>query len=412
MPQSANVRFNFFRFLRCHQANAAYLRQVTKVNSMGKAPDIGSRQYFPNLNALRFLAASMVLVGHTEQIKGFHGFKCYFHKFPFLFQGGHLAVIFFFVLSGFLITHIIRSKLDAHRFSVSNFYKKRIVRIWPLYYFIVILGMFVIPHIDVLQHNTEYVDRLSDLTPEQLTWTRIFYFSVLPNLSLFFGTFEYLGHTWSIGVEEQFYLIWPLLMKWFRNRTMQLLLAVIGSVWAMRYLFGVQEWNVLHTFISVFRIDSMAIGGLSAIVLLHYPKLKKYLVNRVTELAALAIIFGFYVSCTHFGEYSDEVYSMLFSLVIVNAAANPKTVIRLEQFRPLGYLGQVSYGIYMYHPITAMLSLLLFNAIRPSYMASLASNLAFYALVFMVSAAVAIASYELVEKPIMDWGRKKWLRPV
>lgn len=368
--------------------------------------------YFPNLNALRFIAASMVLVGHTEQIKGFHEYKCYFHEFPFIFQGGHLAVIFFFVLSGFLITHIIKTKLKVDKFSVSNFYKKRVVRIWPLYYFIVILGLFVIPNIGIMAHNSEWVDSLSQLNSEELTWTTIFYLIVLPNLSLFFGTFEYIGHTWSIGVEEQFYLIWPLLMRFFKNNTTKLLFGVLAVVWSMRYVTGLLEWNIFHTFISVFSIDSMAIGGLSAIVLLEYPTVKKYLVNTWIELAAIAAVFGFYVSNTHFGSISDELYSVLFSLIIVNAAANPKTIIKLEWLKPLGYLGQVSYGIYMYHPITAMLSLLLFNAITGSYMASLASNLAFYALVFVVSCGVSIASYELVEKRIMNWGRKKWLKKI
>lgn len=371
-----------------------------------------SLTYFPNLNALRFIAASMVLIGHTEQIKGFHNFKCYFHEFPFIFQGGHLAVIFFFVLSGFLITHIIKTKLSADKFSVSNFYKKRIVRIWPLYYFIIVLGLFVIPNLSFLAHNSEWVDSLDQLNAQELTWTRIFYFIVLPNLSLFFGTFEYIGHTWSIGVEEQFYLIWPLLMRFFKNNTTKLLFGVLVVVWSLRFVTEILEWNILHTFISVFSIDSMAIGGLSAIVLLNYPKVKQYLVNTYTEILALAAVIGFYVSNTHFGSFSDELYSILFSLIIVNAAANPKTIIRLEWIKPLGYLGQVSYGIYMYHPITAMLSLLLFEAITGSYMASLASNIAFYAIVFVVSCGISILSYELVEKQIMNWGRKKWLRKV
>jgi peptidoglycan/LPS O-acetylase OafA/YrhL len=380
--------------------------------AMSKEKGTSQQTYFPNLNALRFIAASMVLVGHTEQIKGFHNYKCYLHEFPFIFQGGHLAVIFFFVLSGFLITHIIKTKLNSNKFSVSNFYKKRVVRIWPLYYFIIVMGLYVIPQLGFMAHNSEWVDSLSQLNSEELKWTTIFYFVVLPNLSLFYGTFEYLGHTWSIGVEEQFYLIWPLLMKWFRKNTLGLLLGVIGIVWSLRWLFGMLEWNVLHVFLNIFRIDSMAIGGLSALVILQYPKAKKLFVNTWTELLALATVVGFYGFNIHFGDYSDEAYSILFSLIIVNAACNSKTIIRLEKIIPLGYLGQVSYGIYMYHPITSMLSLLLFQAIWPSYMASFTSNIVFYGLVFFVSSAISILSYELVEKRIMNWGRKRWLNPV
>ncbi|MFM1876175.1 MAG: hypothetical protein RL266_1912 [Bacteroidota bacterium] len=371
----------------------------------------GLATYFPNLNALRFIAASMVLIGHTEQIKGFHGYKCYFHQFPWLFQGGHLAVIFFFVLSGFLITHIIKAKLLENNFSVSNFYKKRIVRIWPLYYFIVVLGLYIIPQASFMAHNSEFVDSLSQLNANQRGWSTAFFLIVLPNLSLFFGTFEYIGHTWSIGVEEQFYLIWPLLMKWFRTASMKLLLGVLMVVWTTRYVSGALDWPLLHGFISVFKIDAMTVGGISAIIIIEFPVIKKFLVNRITEVLSLLIVAAFYFTDSHFGPISDEVYAVLFSIIIVNVACNPRTFIRLEKWKPLNYLGQVSYGIYMYHPITSMLSLLLFNAIRPSYMASLASNVVFYTLVFAISCGTAIISYELVEKRIMNWGRKRWLKP-
>ncbi len=353
--------------------------------------------HFPNLNALRFMAASMVLVGHTEQIKGWHGYKSYFLQFPFLFQGGHLAVIFFFVLSGFLITHIIRQKSLVNKFSVSDFYKKRIIRIWPLYYFIIMLGLYVLPQIGFMAHDSEWVDSLSKLNPRELNEATFFYFLVLPNISMHYGVFEYLGHTWSIGVEEQFYLIWPLLMKSFKTSMTALLLTVIGSVWVFRVMTEIFDWRALGAFISMFRIDSMAIGGVSAIILTDHVWLKKYVLNRWIELSAILIVVVFYFSNVHFGIISDEVYSILFSLIIINAAAFPQTAIKLERFRLIGYLGQVSYGIYMYHPIVAMLALLIFNYIHPSYMASLTSNLVFYGLVFGMSIATATAYYELVE---------------
>lgn len=182
---------------------------------------------------------------------------------------------FFFVLSGFLITHIIKIKLTEDKFSVSNFYKKRVVRIWPLYYFIVVLGLFILPRLSFMAHNSQWVDTLDTLSASEFRWTTFYYLLVLPNISLFFGVFEYWGHTWSIGVEEQFYLIWPLLMKWFRNHTLRLLLGVIIVVWTLRFLSAGMDWDLLHAFWTIVRIDSMAIGGLSAIILLKYPSAKK-----------------------------------------------------------------------------------------------------------------------------------------
>lgn len=368
-----------------------------------------ARTYFPNLDALRFIAASMVVLSHTEQIKGFHGYKCYRFVYPTLFQGGHLAVIFFFALSGFLITHIIKNNLNDNNFSVSNFYKKRVVRIWPLYYLIVLVGLFVIPNISFMHHNVQWVDTLTDLTAEEYTWTTLLYLLVLPNISLFFGVFEYLGHTWSIGVEEQFYLIWPLLMKWFKSQILRLLISVLIVIWSVRLFSGILDLQILQAFMNIFKIDAMAMGGIAAIVVLEYPKYRAYLVNRWTELIAMTIAGMFYFTQTHFGIISDEVYSLLFAIIIVNAATNPKTILRLESIKPLGYLGKVSYGIYMYHPITGMLAIILFRSFHNSYLASLTSNLVFYGVVFFIASSVAIISYEFFEKPIMNAGRKKWL---
>ena len=105
------------------------------------------RIYFPNLNGLRFVAALLVIVHHIEQIKYIYGLPNNFSS-SFIQIIGELGVILFFVLSGFLITYLLLEEENrTQTIAVKNFYLRRILRIWPLYFFIVILALFILPNI-------------------------------------------------------------------------------------------------------------------------------------------------------------------------------------------------------------------------------------------------------------------------
>jgi len=119
-------------------------------------------------------------------------------------ETGKIAVICFFVLSGFLITYLLLAE-ERHTGSIStrDFYARRILRIWPLYYVLVLAAFFVFPRIPVFAGALKF--------PEESRARSFFlYMSIFPNLA---APFPYLGHLWSIGVEEQFYIAWPLLLK-------------------------------------------------------------------------------------------------------------------------------------------------------------------------------------------------------
>ena len=113
-----------------------------------------SRVYFPNLNGVRFLAALVVIIHHVEMGKFWFGQPNIYDK---SFVGGvfgQLGIIMFFVLSGFLITYLL---LEEHRktgtISIKDFYIRRMLRIWPVYYLIVILGFFVFPQISFFRYT-------------------------------------------------------------------------------------------------------------------------------------------------------------------------------------------------------------------------------------------------------------------
>src|SRR3954471_16382358 len=106
--------------------------------------------YFPNLNGLRFIAALLVIIHHTEQIKDLFGLNSHWKNYH-IWILGKLGVTLFFVLSGFLITYLLLTeKKEFNTIFIKNFYIRRILRIWPLYYLVTILSFFVLPHISFL----------------------------------------------------------------------------------------------------------------------------------------------------------------------------------------------------------------------------------------------------------------------
>ena len=107
-----------------------------------------SNIYFTGLNGLRFLAAMAVVITHIELIKGQMFCENLWSTNKLIFELGGLGVIFFFVLSGFLITYLLlEEKKVSGTVSVKKFYARRILRIWPLYYLIIVLGFFILPHL-------------------------------------------------------------------------------------------------------------------------------------------------------------------------------------------------------------------------------------------------------------------------
>src|SRR5215212_2881474 len=110
--------------------------------------------HFPGLNGLRFFAAMAVAVSHVELMKQYHDLpNAYDH--PAVYELGRLSVTLFFVLSGYLITYLLLAERKAtNTIAVRNFYIRRILRIWPLYYLIVLLAFFLFPRLGFMRVPT------------------------------------------------------------------------------------------------------------------------------------------------------------------------------------------------------------------------------------------------------------------
>ena len=322
----------------------------------------------------------------------------YWKIVPFIEIIGKLGVVLFFVLSGFLITYLLLVEEQSYKkISIKKFYIRRMLRIWPLYFIIIILALGVLPHIPIFTlpgFGKEVVYKDLGL--------KIFLFAIFfPNLVLsLLGIVPYAGHTWSIGTEEQYYLIWPVILRYFKKSRLALMVFItlaymlIAQFLYTRFADPLPYKNVIKAFWSSFNVDCMAIGGFFAILLFQKSKILKFILNKylfyITIIGvSILMIKGIYIPYIKY-----EFYSVLFGIIIINFAANDQIAISLEN-KPLNYLGNISYGIYMYHPIGIVLSLYLAVSIN------CVTNWLLYPLSVAATIIIASVSFKFIESPFL-----------
>jgi peptidoglycan/LPS O-acetylase OafA/YrhL len=368
-----------------------------------------TRLYFPGLNGLRFLAAGMVICSHIEQFKKDEGLPNV-ESNTLIGTMGEYGVSLFFVLSGFLITYLLlQEEKETGTVSIRNFYLRRVLRIWPLYYLLVILAFFVLPYF-LESGGAENVLRTS-------FWPKLVLFVLfLPNLALkILPVVPFASQAWSVGTEEQFYLLWPWILKRFRSSLPWILVGIpVGLLLLRKSLvflcshlpegFLNHLLTVLGKFLDTFNIEFMAIGGLAAWLLFHdKKKILSFLFHPASQLLLYGVILlSFTTGMFGHVKFRYLFNAILFAILILNLAANKKTLLRLENsfFR---FLGRISYGLYMYH---ALCFYLIFHAFR-GFIYSQALPLVngfLYLAVFALTALFAWLSYEFLEKRFL---RKK-----
>lgn len=308
----------------------------------------------PNLNPLRFFLASFVIIYHLPQLSKNQGLP-YFNDFP-IFQRGTEAVYMFFVLSGFLIIRLIYKAKILKEFSITNFYMRRILRILPLYYLIVIFG-FVFYNILLPFLNIPY-----EINYELKTGLLMTFFFV-PNIFASYSPGGILEILWSIGVEEQFYLaIAPLLYIINRYKILNVLI-LIFILYFIVFHYHNFEFLRKYSFVYFF----MIIGGIVAI-LEEKNKLNFIKKNRLIPVLVVIITLLFFITDLFLIEnlfLNNLFISILFSSFIYSISfANFNIEIRNKM---LDHLGKISYGIYMYHAIALNFVVFVFLKIQKNY---------------------------------------------
>ncbi len=360
-----------------------------------------------NLDGLRFISAWIVIICHFEVFKSYFGLTSYDGKF--YSNAGQISVTFFFELSGFLISYLlIREKKNNREGSISllKFYKRRIARIWPLYYFLVLFTFFVLRQLSFFQELPVHT-AFADNTHAAARLPGYIFF--LPNYTEYrFGSQLYLGQTWTLGVEEFFYLFFPIGLYFTPTRhvpkfLVALVLIFMGASLAIHsgilnpYLPGTSR-SILSVFLDKYRIYSFALGGLAAWYLLEgnakYPPLMKLLATRIASWILITFVFSLVITGTTFSLFTQQFYAVLFALFLFSINASGIR-FRLLNVPFIVYFGKISYGIYMLHSIAIVVVLRLIGPIEdfPVYL-----NVMWMLAATLLTILLSIISYELFEK--------------
>lgn len=329
-----------------------------------------------------------------------------------LFVGqGWVGVDLFFVLSGFLITGILVDTRDAQNY-FSGFYARRVLRIFPLYY-AVLAGVLVAA--SMLHPYPTQMPVAAD---------RKLYFVFLTNwLCLWKGHWgpNVLGHFWSLAVEEQFYLLWPVCVwltppKILKKLAIGLaaLALVIRVVWAMHG--GLGQGMVMMTF---GRMDSLLLGGVGAMVLRDRATMAR--VRGWLLPTALVMLGGYFSAIAMLHGQGEESqmrfvqtagFSMLalgFAAVVLLTADNECKKSRMQavlHHPVLVRLGAYSYGFYVFHvPVIGAAKLVLLPRVGNALENNGWLTLLLMAVLGLLTFAISAVSYEFFEKPILSLKR-------
>jgi peptidoglycan/LPS O-acetylase OafA/YrhL len=370
------------------------------------------------LDGLRGVACIAVFVDHVEQYAEWlsmpHGYG------PSLQALGRQGVELFFVLSGYLITYrMLREREATGRVSIPRFYLRRALRIWPLYYVAVFAVFQVVPwmvhHVagpTVRDASGWYLDGIPG--DGRLTW----YLLLLPHIAyvtlppVLCGT-----HLWSIGVEEQFYLLWPWLLRLAGRRPLAMFTIVVAASFALndalfpwgeslRPWLGDDNLESMRMYADHAHVEAMAIGAFVAWAAVHErPALERLASDPWTRaFAYIALPLGWYF----FRNWHTEIGpALIYAFALAALSHGPKS--RFLDWAPIRAVGVRSYALYVVHPFALFVTGVVFD--RAGWLEGPHARWPYVAFGFAASLGLAAAAYRFVEAPglaLKDrWGQAR-----
>jgi peptidoglycan/LPS O-acetylase OafA/YrhL len=357
----------------------------------------------PGLDGLRAVAYLLIFALHAR-----------------FFAFGWVGVQFFFVLSGFLITGILldmKQSLPTAGYFV-KFYGRRFLRIFPLYYLYLFLMLGITTWLISIRYRPSYMET----TPEQVRYAFLYGYNFMLATVKHEPAF-YLEHLWSLSLEEQFYVIWPLLILLLPQKHLKgffLSLIVLGPLFRVAFtlVHATGEFRIFHPNVAealyplpFTHVDAFAFGAF----------ISRYKIPRAREqfflLAGAVPLIGFaaqYFATGSIGDISALGYPLLmaqggqyiwgysllnyFFAVIIQAVASQGLFNRFLEWAPMRYLGKISYGLYIYHqPILWFAFDIRELGVDPNLVQPLAAMIGFFGTLL-----VASLSYHFFEKPILN----------
>jgi peptidoglycan/LPS O-acetylase OafA/YrhL len=316
----------------------------------------GERFYFPELDGMRFIAFMMVYLFHggvsegiVARLVGSHVAKA------FVFNGGY-GVQLFFILSGYLITALLlREEERFGRISLKAFWVRRILRIWPLYDLVVLIGFFLLPALDGHIGTPGYSQMLRIHLLPFLCFMGNWSMALVAPIA-----YDWLSVLWSVCVEEQFYIIVPLLIALCPSRRRAPLVAVLiaGSIAVRAFCAYRTQSQLMIVFNTFAQFDTLLSGVLLALVL-GWKGNRPILTRWVRWLQwPLYLVIGWVMSQpglghgTPFHRTWDFVWVWLCGVGVVIVAVWGQGWLRATlSYSRMVWLGKISYGLYMYHEV-------------------------------------------------------------
>jgi peptidoglycan/LPS O-acetylase OafA/YrhL len=327
------------------------------VGETAASPRFREEHRVPALDGVRGIAILFVFLFHTRPSPSLSG-ACHVWNsaFSLLWSGVDL----FFVLSGFLITGILLNTKDHPKYFV-NFFARRTLRIFPLYYG-VLTGLFVLLPLLSLLPATPLRELLSSEYYRRLWENQIWLWFYVQNFLQARGNHQLpgLGHFWSLAIEEQFYLIWPFLVYCLSERGMlRLSILILCLGLPLRWLMvdsAFDTWAIRH--LTYTRIDTLAAGATLAILVRRFPK--RILIRTSVGLTGLSAAgLAILIWTTRDASTSTEMmtvwgytlFALFFSgfILAVSQGHIPSFLMRTLTHPVLVLLGTLSYGIYVFH---------------------------------------------------------------
>ena len=306
--------------------------------------------YVPALDGVRAIAVLAVLLFHARLLVP---------SLDISFKNGFLGVDIFFVLSGFLITSILLKEFDQkNEINFRNFYMRRFLRLMPAYWlhlgvlYFFAYSLFTQSEAKLLHSNGNFVYSFLYLS----NWQRAMEGSEVTGL---------LSHTWSLAIEEQFYLIWAgllfLMLRYLSRRAVVIATASLVA-WSALMRFSLFEYGVPADFLyNAFntRMDALLIGCLAGQIVAWKMVSKEFLCSRRYELICLlalmiAVLIFFGVTDSYSSAFLYRGGLTLFALavgvLIIWFASNSGGRLNgIMESRPMVWIGKTSYGIYLWH---------------------------------------------------------------
>jgi peptidoglycan/LPS O-acetylase OafA/YrhL len=323
---------------------------MTKHNLLSRPIYTKPEVFFPNLDGLRFFCFLAVFFFHSfhTEYDYIKDSSAYFFLKSFLFKNGNLGVNFFFVLSGFLITYLLLKEQEFYnKINVVQFWKRRMLRIWPLFFACVFFGFIIFP----------FLKSLLGQVPNESA-NVFYYLTFLNNFDLLKNGLpdsSVLGVLWSVAIEEQFYFVWPLFLAIIPTDGYKYVFGIIILITLLfRAFFDDALINEYHTFSC---IGDMTVGGLGGL-LIHSTKLTEKIarVGRgyiVVLYIVVVLIFLFrhhlQLSIYPIRVIERLVIAVVFLMVILEQNYAKNSIFKLGRLKRISALGKITYGLYCLH---------------------------------------------------------------